>query len=117
MAGGSPRSHTREILASLADPRDAEKFLASIHVLRPHLMHTREVPNGRDFLFSGPAEELRGALRALTEIETRGGCHIHLNYVQLEGYFLLRVVGSEECQDLILSYFETAPPLGESTES
>jgi hypothetical protein len=106
MTENSSRSHTREILASLADPRDAEKFLASLTVLRPCLIHTREVLNGRDFLFSGPTEELRRALRTLTEIETRGGCHIHLNYVQLEGYFLLRVVGSEECQDLILSYFE-----------
>jgi hypothetical protein len=80
-------------------------------------MHTREVLNGRDFLFSGPPEELRAALRSLTEVETRGGCHIHLNYVQLEGYFLLRVVGSEECQDLILSYFDTPPPSGEPSET
>jgi len=109
MTSNVPRNHTRELLAALPDPRDAKKFLASIRALQPRLVHTREILNGRDFLFAGPAAELREALQSLVEVERRGNCPLQLNYAQLEGYFLLRVVGSEECQDLILSYFEDIP--------
>jgi hypothetical protein len=114
MTAAASRNHTRELLAALADPRDAEKFLASIRILRPRLVHTREVPNGRDFLFAGPTSELREALRSLVQVERHGSCPLQLNYAQLEAYFLLRVVGSEECQDLILSYFEDVVDTGGS---
>jgi hypothetical protein len=106
------RNHTRQLLSSLADPRDVEKFLSSVRVLRPCLIHTREVPNGRDFLFAGPDADIRAALRVLVELEPQGSCPLQLNYAQIETYFLLRVVGSEDCQDLVLSYFEdeAGPP-------
>ena len=103
------RSHTQELLSKLSDPRDVDRFLAAIDILRPRLVHTREIPNGLDFLFAGPEDELRGALHSLTEIEPRGGCNIQLNYVRIETYFLLRVMGSQECQDLIRSYFAETP--------
>jgi hypothetical protein len=107
----SARSHTQEILAKLANPQDADRFISAVAVLRPRLIYTREVANGLDFLFAGPEQEIHAALRSLTEIEPRGGCHLQLNYVRIETYFLLRVLGSQECQDLIRSYFgdETAP--------
>ena len=106
----SARSHTQELLAKLTNPQDAERFLSAIAVLRPRLVHTREIPNGLDFLFSGPEEEIHAALRSLTEIEPHGGCNLQLNYVPIETYFLLRVLGSQECQDLIRSYFGDVPP-------
>jgi hypothetical protein len=106
----SARSHTQEILARLGDPGDVDRFLSAIAVLRPRLVLTREVANGLDFLFAGPEEEIRAALRSLTEIEPRGGCPLQLNYVRIEAYFLLRVLGSQECQDLIRSYFGDDPP-------
>jgi hypothetical protein len=108
------RSHTQELLAKLSDPKDIDRFLSAIAVLRPRLVHTREIPNGLDFLFEGPEEEIHGALRSLTEIEPRGGCPIQLNYVRIETYFLLRVLGSQECQDLIRSYFDSDPPPGKA---
>ncbi len=109
----SSRNHTQELLAKLSNPRDADRFLSAIGVLRPRLIHTREIPNGLDFLFSGPEEEIHAALRSLTEIEPRGGCNLQLNYVRIETYFLLRVLGSQECQDLIRTYFTDVRP-GES---
>jgi hypothetical protein len=108
----SARSHTQEILAKLGDPQDADRFLSAIAVLRPRLVYTREVSNGLDFLFAGPDEEIYAALRSLTELESRGGCHLQLNYVRIEAYFLLRVLGSQECQDLIRSYFGDVPAPG-----
>lgn len=105
----SARSHTQEILAKLANPQDADRFVAAIAVLKPRLVFVREVANGLDFLFAGPEEELHAALRNLTEIEPRGGCHLQLNYVRIDAYFLLRVLGSQECQDLIRSYFGDEP--------
>ncbi len=103
------RSHTQELLSKLSNPQDADRFLSAIAVLRPRLIHTREIPNGLDFLFSGPEKEIHAALRSLTEIEPRGGCNLRLDYVRIETYFLLRVLGSQECQDLIRSYFSDVP--------
>ncbi len=109
----SARSHTQELLSKLTSPQDAGRFLSAIAVLRPLLVHTREIPNGLDFLFSGPEQEVHAALRSLTEVEPRGGCNLQLSYVRIEAYFLLRVLGSQECQDLVRSYFGEVPP-GES---
>jgi hypothetical protein len=93
-------------MEALADPQDVERLLDALRVLRRCLVHTRNVANGLDFLLSGPADELRAALRTLGELDRRGQCLLGFDYVQLEGYFLLRVVGTPECQDLVLSYLE-----------
>ncbi len=93
-------------MEALADPREAERLLDALRTLRKSLVHTRSVANGLDFLLAGPEEEIRTALRTLGELDRQGGCMLGVDYVRLEGYFLLRVVGTPECQDLILSYLE-----------
>jgi len=109
MTGPGNRNHRQELAATLANPADIDRFVAVLRLLRRHLVHTREVPNGLDFLFSGPAGDLHEALRTLTEIERRGKCGLHLDHVQIEGFFLLRILGSPECQDQILSFFDELP--------
>lgn len=103
------RNHREELAATLANAADVDRFMAALHVLRRHLVHTREVPNGLDFLFSGPEVELHDALRTLTEIERHGRCGLHIDYVLIEAFFLLRILGSPECQDQILSFFDEPP--------
>jgi hypothetical protein len=74
-------------------------------VLSAHLVHTREIPNGRDFLFAGPAEQIRDALRKLVEIEHRQEPLLHFDYAQVEDYFLLRIIGSSQYAERIRDYF------------
>jgi hypothetical protein len=105
------RNHREELAATLANPADVDRFMVALQVLRRHLVHTREVPNGLDFLFSGPENDLHIALRTLTEIERHGKCGLHIDYVRIEAFFLLRILGSAECQDQILSFFD-GPPIG-----
>jgi hypothetical protein len=100
------RNHAQVLMDALGDPRKAERLLESLRTLRRSLVHTRSVANGLDFLLAGPEEEIRTALRTLGELDRLGGCMLGVDYVRLEGYFLLRVVGTAECQDLILSYLE-----------
>lgn len=100
------RNHREELAATLANRADIDRFMAALQSLRSHLVHTREVPNGLDFLFSGPEEELHDALHTLTEIERHGKCGLHIDYVRIDVFFLLRILGSPECQDQILSFFD-----------
>jgi hypothetical protein len=93
-------------MEALANPQDVERLLEALRVLRQCLVHTRTVANGLDFLLAGSEEDIRTALRTLGELDRRGRCMLGVDYVRLEGYFLLRVVGTPECQDLILSYLE-----------
>jgi hypothetical protein len=84
----------------------AERFTAIRHVLRQYLVHKRSIPNGKDFLFQGPQDELHGSLRMLVEIERTHARFLQFDYAQVEEYFLLRVVGSEAHQHAIAVYFD-----------
>jgi hypothetical protein len=106
----SPRNHAQQLMASLRDPNDAERLREALLAVRRSLLHTRTVANGLDFLLSGTGEEIRLALRTLKDLERRADCPLSIDYVQLGEYFLLRVVGSTECQDLIRSYLEEPDP-------
>jgi hypothetical protein len=97
-------------MESLRDPKEIEMLRGALLVVRACLLHTRTVANGLDFLLSGTGQEIREALRTLKELETRADCPLSIDYVQLGEYFLLRVIGSTECQDLILSYLEEPRP-------
>jgi hypothetical protein len=97
-------------MASLQDPKEIEQLRDALLVVRHCLVHTRTVANGLDFLLNGTGEQIRDALRTLKDLERRAGCPLAIDYVQLGEHFLLRVVGSTECQDLILSYLEEPRP-------
>ncbi len=103
---GSKRSHAEEILASLGDRRAAERFSAALGFLRGHLVVKREVFNGRDFLFAGPAAEIRAALKEIVDLEHRVSRFMQFDFVQIDDYFLLRVVGAEKYQTAIDGYFD-----------
>ena len=100
------RNHTDMLLAALSDPQDGQRLLDALSVIPRHLVHIRDVANGLDFMLSGPGDEIRAALRTLVDLERRGECLLGLDYVQVEAYFLLRVVGNAECQDLVRSFLE-----------
>ncbi len=99
------RSHTEEITATLGNDAAVARFTAAREVLLRHLVHTREVPNGRDFLFSGPGAELHEALKTLVEIEHQASRFLQFDYVPVNGYFLLRIIGLPEFQAIIARYF------------
>ena len=95
-----------EVVATLRDQKDVERFTAARRRLKQHLVHTRDLLNGKDFLFSGPTDELHEALKDLVEIEHRCSRFLQFDYVQIEEYFLLRVGGSPEYSHIVESYFE-----------
>jgi len=99
-------SRAEEIAVSLGDPGAAERFTAARQFLRLHLLVRREIPNGRDFLFSGPAAEIQEALKELVAIEHRAGRFLQFNYARIEEYFLLRVVGGPDHSSVIETYFD-----------
>jgi len=90
---------------SLRGTGDTSAFKAAKELLARHLVHTREVANGRDFLFSGPKEELHQALRCLVDFEHRHGAGMQLDFAEIEDYFLLRVSGGPQLQESISTYF------------
>jgi hypothetical protein len=106
MKSGRRSSHTDQVVSSLSDQKDVARFTEARVKLKKHLVHTREIPNGKDFLFSGQAEELHGALKNLVEIEHRCSRFLQFDYAQIEEYFLLRIVGLVEHHQIIESYFE-----------
>lgn len=76
-------------------------------LLRAHLVHTRDVANGKDFLFSGPAQPLHDALRQVTLIEqAREGEHLRLDFAEVGPFFLLRVIGGPAQQAEIAAFLE-----------
>ena len=99
-------SHADEVVSTLADVRDREKFTNARRVLKQHLIHTREVSNGKDYLFSGPREELQVALRDLRALEQRCSRFLQFDYAEVEEYFLLRITGHSRYQGAIEVYFE-----------
>ena len=101
----SQRRHAEDVLAGLKNSFEVESFTAARLVLLQHLIHTREVPNGCDFLFSGPASEIHDALRILVDVEHRHGPFLCLDHVRVDEYFLLRITGSGQYGEVIRGYF------------
>lgn len=103
------RQHNRHIdavIAALEQEHDRERFTEARSLLKQYLIHTREIPNGRDFLFAAPTEPLLDALRDLRTLEYRCSRFLLFDYAQIDEYFLLRIVGQPEHQPVIESYFE-----------
>lgn len=90
---------------SVGGPHELAAFRTARDLLAQHLVHTREVANGRDFLFSGPREALHSALRLLVEYEHRRGGGLQLDFAEIDDYFLLRVTGGAYLQESIARYF------------
>lgn len=75
-------------------------------LLRSHLIHTRDVPNGKDFVFSGPAEILHDALRQIVLIEQASeGGRLRLDFAKVGPFYLLRIVGGPAEQAEIAAFF------------
>ena len=90
----------------LVDLQNRGRIAGIKSLLRRHRVHTRDIVNGKDFLFSGPSEELHIALRDLLEIEHRSKQSLHFDFARIDQYFLLRITGSRDQQDAISEYFE-----------
>ena len=99
-------SHIDEVLSSVRDPQVSERFVKARQVLQAHLVCTREVLNGKDFVFSGPAGVVRKALHDLVDIEHRAGRFLLFDYARIDDFYLLRIVGTEEHQEAIEAYFQ-----------
>ncbi|HCV43466.1 MAG TPA: hypothetical protein DGH68_08265 [Bacteroidetes bacterium] len=100
------RSHKDEVVATLHDKETIKRYIEAQALLQRYLVHTREILHGKDFLFLGPEEELHEALRLLVEVEHRSNRFIHVDFAQVDEYFLLRVIGSGVDQQVISGYFE-----------
>ena len=99
-------SNPQQVSPPPHDAKDLERFAAARTLLKEHRIHTRDILNGKDFLFSGPAEELHGAMKELLEIDHRTNRFLLFDYAQIDEYFLLRIVGSKRYQDTIATYFD-----------
>ncbi len=108
----SRRRHAEDVLSGLKNRSEVESFTAARIVLLQYLIHTREIPNGCDFLFSGPANEIHGALRTLVDVERMHGSFLSLDYARVDEYFLLRVTGSGQYGEMIRGYFENGDVTG-----
>jgi len=101
-----PRSsHIDEVLSSVRDPQASERFMRARQTLQEHLVCTREILNGKDFVFSGPADVVRQALRDLVEIEHQAGRFLLFDYAKVDEFYLLRIVGTEAHRGSIDAYF------------
>ncbi len=106
MSPDKRRSHKDDFVATLRDGKLAVQFTNAQALLKRHLVHTRDIPNGKDFLFLGPETELHDALKLITEIEHNSSRSLHIDFAQVDQYFLLRVVGLKKDQRIIVTYFE-----------
>jgi hypothetical protein len=106
MSEGRHRSHKDEVVASLRDKRVIQQFLDAQALLKRHLVHTRQILNGKDFLFLGPKNELHDALKLIVNVVHEYSRFIRIDFVQVDEYFLLRIVGFEADQQLVSGYFE-----------
>jgi hypothetical protein len=75
-------------------------------LLKMRLVHTRDIPNGKDFLFLGPRDPLYDSLRSVLQFENRAKRLIHVDFAAVDEYFLLRMSGPESAQEIISTYFE-----------
>ena len=99
-------THVDSVVSSLGNHPDAERYRAAIEFLQMHLMIKRDIPNGKDFLFSGPEKQVLEALKVLTAVEHRSSPFLQFDYARINGYYLLRVIGGAEHQDAIAGYFD-----------
>ena len=99
-------SHTEDIISSLRDKRDIERFTAARVLLQRHLVLKRDILHGKDFLFSGSSAEIHGALKNLVGIEHQSSRFLQFDYTRIDDYFLLRIVGESKFQQTIDSYFD-----------
>ncbi len=101
----SRSSHIDEVLSSVRDPQESGRFLRARQVLQEHLVYTREILNGKDFVFSGPDVLVHQALRDLVAIEHQVGRFLLFDYARVDDFYLLRIVGTEAYKEAIDSYF------------
>jgi len=106
MSPGRTRTHAEEVVSALQSQEERDRFTRSRQVLKNYLIHKREVFNGRDFLFQGPVVELHESLRSLRELESHCSRFLEFDYAQIEGYFLLRIVGRPQYLSTIDAYFD-----------
>ncbi len=106
MTADRRRSHAEEVISALRSQDEREKFTRAREFLTRHLVHKREIFNGRDFLFSGPAPEIHEALRNLRDLESRCSRFLEFDYAQVDDFFLLRIVSHPQYQDTIDTYFD-----------
>ncbi|MFN0157241.1 MAG: hypothetical protein ACKVRP_04110 [Bacteroidota bacterium] len=100
------RSHSEEVVSTLPDVKDRDRFTNARLLLKQHLIHTREVSNGKDYLFAGPRGQLLVALKDLRDLEQRCSRFLQFDYAEVEEYFLLRIVSLSQHQEIIETYFE-----------
>jgi hypothetical protein len=98
-------SHIDEVLASVRTTQESERFMQARQVLQERLVYTREILNGKDFVFSGPEEVVHHALRDLVSIEHQVGRFLLFDYARVDEFYLLRIVGTEAYKDAIETYF------------
>ena len=108
MAAG--RMHINDIVSSLPDQSEKERFMKALNALGPHVVHKREVSNGRDYLFESGSQPLHDALKELVSLEHCVGNSVQFNYARLEDFLLLRITGKNEIQPLIDAFFEPDQP-------
>jgi hypothetical protein len=106
MTTGRRRSHAEDVVSALSSQQERERFTRARLLLKQHLVHRREVPNGRDYLFSGPGELLHPALKDLRDLESRCSRFLEFDYAQIDEYFLLRIVAMAAHQHVIDTYFD-----------
>lgn len=104
----SSQSHIADVVSALQDQAERDRFVNAVKILKEHLIHKREIPNGRDFLFAGTTGSLHEALRDLRDLEQQTSRFLQFDYAQIEGYFLLRIIGRTDRQSTIESYFDQA---------
>ena len=102
-----PRSsHIDEVLSSVRDPQASKRFMQARRTLQEHLVYTREILNGKDFVFSGSEKVIHLALHDLVDIEHRVGRFLLFDYAKVDEFYLLRIAGTEGFKDAIDTYFE-----------
>ena len=93
-------------LSPMITPDSSDRLKQVKASLKQYLVHTRELLNGCDYLFSGPESEIHTILSHLVKAERRPIHDIQFNYVKVENYFLLRMMGSEKHQREIRAFFD-----------
>ena len=74
--------------------------------LREHIVHKREIPNGMDFLFMGPAMEIHDALKQWVSVEQAENGFLQFDFAKIDDCYLLRVAGAAKYRQRIRAYFK-----------
>ncbi len=99
-------SHIDGVLSAIHDPQATERFMRARQTLQEHLVYTREILNGKDFVFSGPENLIHLALHDLVAVEHQVDRFLLFDYAKVDEFYLLRIVGTGAYKDAIESYFE-----------